>query len=127
MNISRWVDRDGGNKIISVYPVEQRPGQEKLNDQDQEILDFYNPPYATTVTEARQRKRKEELKIAMDKFVAYRDSSPKITGTQEATYRATLEAKYDTEETAILAINTGTVDGDIAAIRDYAIAWPEPA
>lgn len=85
------------------------------------------PSYAVSVTTARQRKRKEELKIAMVKFVAYRDSSPKITDAQLATYKATLSSTYDTEETNILAINTGTLAGDIQAIKDYVITWPDPA
>ena len=85
------------------------------------------PDYAPTVAEARQRKRREELKKAMEKFTAYRDSSPKITDADLATYKAALVATYDTAETGILAINTGSVAGDVDTIRDFLIAWPDPA
>lgn len=91
---------------------------------DQKAID---DAYALNVASARQRKRREELKKAMNKFVTYRDSSPKIIDAQLATYKTDLNATYDTAETAILAINTGTVDGDIIAIRDFVITWPEPA
>ena len=41
---SKWVDRDGSNNIILVYSNEQFDGQEKLTDQDQEVIDFLAPP-----------------------------------------------------------------------------------
>ena len=42
--ISLWVDRNGLNNIKGLHPVAQYDGQEKLTDEDQEVLDFLNPP-----------------------------------------------------------------------------------
>lgn len=44
---SQWVNRDGANKIIEVYANEQFTGQEKLNDEDAEVIAFSNPPTPT--------------------------------------------------------------------------------
>ena len=66
---NKWVDRDGANNIITVYGSKQFSGQENMDDKNQEILDFFDPPYAITVTEARQRKRREELKKAIDTMI----------------------------------------------------------
>lgn len=100
--------------------------QEELDRDAEEAQVLQDSKYALTVADARKRKRTEELKNAMEKFNTYRNSSPKITEAQLTTYKQTLSGNYDTAETAILAINTGTVDGDIEAIRDFIVIWSDP-
>ena len=74
-----------------VHATIQEPVFDWVIDMIAKTISFF-PVYGLTVIKARQRKRKEELQIAMVKFATYRDSSPKITDAQLATYKSSLNS-----------------------------------
>ncbi len=43
----KWVDRDGSNKVITVYGTKQFEGQEQLDETHPDIVAFFNPPPPT--------------------------------------------------------------------------------
>ena len=64
-----WIDRDGSNNIITLYGVEQRPGQEKLADDSQEVIDFRNPPPPTNSERIQVITGGSDLQIVMFKML----------------------------------------------------------
>lgn len=46
-----FVDRDEAGKIKGVYAIPQRQGHEKLQQEDQEVQAYLNPPPITVKTE----------------------------------------------------------------------------
>ena len=50
---SLWVTRDGANEVDGVFANEQFLGQEKLTDENQEVIDFLAPPVLQPIEKAR--------------------------------------------------------------------------
>ena len=75
---------------------------------------------------AANRRVKLEEKTASEKFNNYKDSSIMLSQTQLDAYKQQLINASNTAKLEIEAINTGSPEGDIEAIRNYVTTWPLP-
>ena len=116
---SMWVERDGSNNIISVHGVEQYEGQEKKTDQDQEVMDFIHPPYASDLAGAKVKRQAEARAEAGMLYQQYVQTDLELTLADLATYRASLVSQTGAFTTEINALNT------IQGVREYEYSgWP---
>ena len=120
---NKWVDRDGLNKIVTVYAnrQEHHTNLDKMTDQDQEVMDFINPPYAPDLLSAKIKKKMEMRKSAAGVLREYRDSDINITPAAITDYKAVLKNDFITViSPALDALIT------VESVKDYEETWSTP-
>ena len=120
---NKWVDRDGLNNITATYANKQdhHTDLDKMTDQDQEVMDFDNPPYASDLASAKTKKKMEMRKSAAMALRDYRDSDINLTTTQINSYKTTL--KNDFINTISPALDVLLTINDV---KDYEETWSTP-
>ena len=102
-------------------------GKEIPMTPEEEVEHLESQKYASTLTEARQKKDAEVKQAGTNLYKEYRDSDMTISQTAIDAYKASLIADYNAAKANVLAIDTGSEDGDIAAIGAYQVNWNPPA
>lgn len=77
-----WIDRDGSNVVTGIFKNEQYPGQEKIDDSHQDVLDYINTYH--TIPQQQQAQRKQDINDNLPTWAQVNTAVSNITNLDEA-------------------------------------------